>query len=943
MFFCADVSARVVAEASFARHVSSKPRGGVRPSNAKLREKMIDVGEIAKECHDPCSSRCKLECSRMTANVLHMEKLRRVSYVTHGSQTNRLSHFWSLMQAAYSQYAEVWMYHLGGRPVCMEAFRKAHGIPRSTVYRLKRAIESNELWREATIRRTLHTTETGGPRTIQAVAWLGAFAKAYGHYIPSASVEIRLPFSEKEMMFDIYVRDHELKGHTQLRLAKSSFMTMWKERAPHIKTAKKKDGFLGCTQCMGYGSQLSTVALAADSNLIKSRWLAHLSIARLSRLKYYGHNEDASTNPCKYLSDALDGIERRKTRIPYLARMPSRADAWTQLESHLLGLKCSTQPFNRAYVTYADCSPSGGSNATIETLLRYLHSLPRIPPIWYLQMDNCSGENKNKMVLTFLALLVHYGVFEKIKLSFLIVGHTHELIDAVFAIYHRAVKKKGVRSPKGLEDALYSAFVDVRNRPVVHTVNVEHGTKEWLEREKLMPKAVGVLEARCFRFQKYGRVKERMAHYEGFRQQKSAEEGLKRKRGARLAVTRAERHRAGVFQALERALMCKEDKIEMDPREAYGKYARPTNAIRSLMGNAAVRQVDIPDELLMDADSEERRTLSYFMEEQMRELDLEDAQFEYAEANSYDFEDSERPLDRTDDTVVMHYKKQMVSRLWWPRYSEGIRWLQNDPDPSSEPDLTPRKMNWDREDDVKEAIPKYMDLPAMGATDSDRASWADWLSKCDHPAAYFKDESPWKIHELAAKRFDFADGEEVKEEMEGLEFEDGEVITHEGFTTTERQRKKRAKKDTARREVEAVRAETFEAIASGDLLLFVEEAKNLTAEEIESDWQGFGLGELKMELFLGSALEDYITKDPDENIRVRRWRQSNGNYKGIFQPGMRGDGTAWTDLIPRGSIVLLQPDMVAGGRKISATTLKQVCELDAVPYKYDKSLGLVPK
>ena len=38
-----------------------------------------------------------------------------------------------------------------------------------------------------------------------------------------------------------------------------------------------------------------------------------------------------------------------------------------------------------------------------------------------------------RFILGFLCLLVELGIFIKIKLSFLVVGHTHEDIDQVFS------------------------------------------------------------------------------------------------------------------------------------------------------------------------------------------------------------------------------------------------------------------------------------------------------------------------------------------------------------------------------------------------------------------------------------------------------------------------------------------------------------------------------
>lgn len=64
---------------------------------------------------------------------------------------------------------------------------------------------------------------------------------------------------------------------------------------------------------------------------------------------------------------------------------------------------------------------------------------PPSPTFWplaknlLLQMDNCGGENKNQYMFAYLSLLVAKGVFETITVGFLMVGHTHEDIDALFS------------------------------------------------------------------------------------------------------------------------------------------------------------------------------------------------------------------------------------------------------------------------------------------------------------------------------------------------------------------------------------------------------------------------------------------------------------------------------------------------------------------------------
>jgi hypothetical protein len=56
----------------------------------------------------------------------------------------------------------------------------------------------------------------------------------------------------------------------------------------------------------------------------------------------------------------------------------------------------------------------------------------RLPPILHIQLDNCWKDNKSKYVFCFWSMLVAKGIFEEVFVSFLLVGHMHEDIDATF-------------------------------------------------------------------------------------------------------------------------------------------------------------------------------------------------------------------------------------------------------------------------------------------------------------------------------------------------------------------------------------------------------------------------------------------------------------------------------------------------------------------------------
>ena len=82
------------------------------------------------------------------------------------------------------------------------------------------------------------------------------------------------------------------------------------------------------------------------------------------------------------------------------------------------------------------------SNMTINVLVMTLLMLfPRgkFPPTLFLQLDNCYRENKNKIVLAFLGLLVAFDLVQVVQNGYLMVGHTHTgktMLDSLIVNYH---------------------------------------------------------------------------------------------------------------------------------------------------------------------------------------------------------------------------------------------------------------------------------------------------------------------------------------------------------------------------------------------------------------------------------------------------------------------------------------------------------------------------
>ena len=80
------------------------------------------------------------------------------------------------------------------------------------------------------------------------------------------------------------------------------------------------------------------------------------------------------------------------------------------------------------------------------TLLREYELRDGLPPVLYLQLDNCIRENKNTVFIGFLCWLLERGIFKEILLSFLPVGHTHFDCDQIASCIGTAVRYVNITS-----------------------------------------------------------------------------------------------------------------------------------------------------------------------------------------------------------------------------------------------------------------------------------------------------------------------------------------------------------------------------------------------------------------------------------------------------------------------------------------------------------------
>ena len=138
---------------------------------------------------------------------------------------------------------------------------------------------------------------------------------------------------------------------------------------------------------------------------------------RRERQKYYHHREKSRSEPEKYLTIIVDGMDQNKTNVPHINQQTKSTQNLWRLRTHLTGALVHTKS-EKGKLSFALMQWPHDSYLTVtvflSVLLKLRSKLPKWPEILYVQLDNTSRENKNRYVLAFFALLVKLKMFKKV-------------------------------------------------------------------------------------------------------------------------------------------------------------------------------------------------------------------------------------------------------------------------------------------------------------------------------------------------------------------------------------------------------------------------------------------------------------------------------------------------------------------------------------------------
>jgi len=179
--------------------------------------------------------------------------------------------------------------------------------------------------------------------------------------------------------------------------------------------------------------------------------------------QHNGLSELQPSTPCSRLMTMHYSFDfAQQVHLPSNPQQPGPIYFLVPRKCALFGVCCEGMPRQVNFLIDEAHFISKGANAVVSFLHYFFDNYGLGETDVHIHCDNCSGQNKNRIVLWYCAWRVAVGLHKSITLNFLIAGHTKFAPDWCFGLLKQAFRRHAVSSLEELASVVNgSASVNV--------------------------------------------------------------------------------------------------------------------------------------------------------------------------------------------------------------------------------------------------------------------------------------------------------------------------------------------------------------------------------------------------------------------------------------------------------------------------------------------------
>lgn len=301
-------------------------------------------------------------------------------------------------------------------------------------------------------------------------------------------------------LFAELVSNHRIQVEPTNLMTEKSFGKIWREKYPCLRLSKGKTDY--CNTCAYLNYEIST--LSGPSKLEKQRQLAdHRRVADAERNIYNSFKssciQESSSDTIHLVMDFAE-----KVLLPSMQDQPGSLHYVTGLKFDIFGISSSNDG-----KTFLFGLPEGywtGDKGANEVLSMVMYAIRKLKDEaktssarrLVIHADNCGGQNKNRWVLWFCAMLTICNIFDEVTLHFLIAGHTKNVCDGAFGNVKKLFRVSDVYNPRDMMNILREGSTN--SKPVFADEIKFQNWKDILEEHFKYPQKIQISRNHVFGF-----------------------------------------------------------------------------------------------------------------------------------------------------------------------------------------------------------------------------------------------------------------------------------------------------------------------------------------------------------------------------------------------------------------------------------------------------------